>query len=185
MILIVGLGNPGRAFQKTRHNLGFLALDYLKKTGAFSPWEKREEFKAKVSFGEIEGKKLLLVKPQTFMNNSGKAVRAILEKYRLGSENLIVIHDDLGLPLGRIKFSFGKSSGGHKGVESIIQEIKTKEFFRIRIGIGKRKGKKKDFVLGKMTPKEEKIIKEGIKKIKTALFLSLEKNIQALGNFLK
>lgn len=144
MILIVGLGNPGKKYEKTRHNIGFRVIDELAKT---------------------KTKQFIIAKPQTFMNNSGKAVRAVLNFYKLKPENLWIIHDDIDLPIGEIKISKGRGSAGHKGVESIIQELKTKDFNRLRIGICPKTGKPKkieDFVLQNFTKEEEKIIKEVI-----------------------
>jgi PTH1 family peptidyl-tRNA hydrolase len=184
MILIVGLGNPGKEFQKTRHNLGFMVLDYLKKKWKFE-WEKKEKLKSKIAFFKIEQEEIILAKPQTFMNNSGKAVKLILEKYKIPPENLLVFHDDLDIPLGKLKFSFKRGAGGHKGIESIINEIKTKNFFRVRLGIKTAEKKnKKDFVLGKISKEEERILKKIMEKIEIAIFVSKDK-LENLGNLLK
>ena len=151
MTIIVGLGNPGRKFQKTRHNIGFRIIDELAKR---------------------KTKKFIIAKPQTFMNNSGKAVKAVLNFYKIKPENLWVIHDDIDLPLGKFKISKSRGSAGHKGVESIIRELKTKDFNRLRIGICPQTGKPKaveNFVLQKFTKEEEKILKEFIKQIITEI----------------
>jgi len=147
MILIVGLGNPGKKFQNTRHNVGFKVIDELKK-------EKPEG--------------VVLAKPKTFMNQSGKAVRKLMSKIKCQMSNLWVIHDDIDIPIGKFKISFGRGSAGHKGVQSIIDELGTKDFWRLRIGICPKTGKPKNvekFVLQKFTKKEEKTIKEVIKKV--------------------
>lgn len=144
MILIVGLGNPGKKYEKTRHNVGFRVVDELAK-------QKTREF--------------IIAKPQTFMNNSGKAIKALLNFYKTEPENLWVIHDDIDLPLGKFKISKGRGSAGHKGVQSIINELKTKDFWRVRIGICPKAGKPKEvekFVLQNFTKQEEKTIKEVI-----------------------
>ena len=136
MILIVGLGNPGKKYEKTRHNAGFMVLDELEKK-------------------ELPGVRFL--KPDTFMNNSGNAVKKEMQKLKLKNQNLIIIHDDIDIPLGKIKVSKGSGSAGHKGVESIIQSLGTKDFTRIRIGILPPEGKPEDvetFVL-KNFKKEE------------------------------
>ena len=142
MILIVGLGNLGKKYQNTRHNIGFRVIDALTKT-------KRRGF--------------MLAKPQTFMNNSGKAVKTLVKFYKIKPENLWIIHDDIDLPLGKIKIAKGRGSAGHKGVQSIINELKTKDFNRLRIGICPKTGKPKNvekFVLQNFTKEEEKIEKE-------------------------
>lgn len=180
MIAIIGLGNPGKKFLQTRHNLGFIFLDSLKRLGEFSSWQSLEKFEAKISEGRLFGQKVLLVKPQTFMNNSGKAVLKIKELYNLSDENIWVVHDDIHLELGRIKISRDKSAGGHKGIESIIQSLKTKSFVRFRIGIGpKRKIKDlKKFVLGRFSRKEKEILAQTKKNFFVAIQLALKDNIE-------
>jgi PTH1 family peptidyl-tRNA hydrolase len=159
MILIVGLGNPGKKYEKTRHNVGFMAIDKLKL---------------------LNIKKVILAKPKTFMNESGKEVKKIIKNLKLKIKNLIVIHDDLDLLLGKIKISINRGSAGHKGVESIIKELKTKNFIRFRIGIKSISNlKTQNFVLNKFTKQEEKIVKEVIKKtaeaIEFAIIYGIEK----------
>ncbi len=176
MKLIVGLGNPGEKFEKTRHNLGFWILDEFKKRQKFPKFKLQKKLFSLISEGEIFGEKIVLAKPQTFMNNSGKAVKLLIKNYQLSkamaelSRYLIVVHDDLDIPLGKFKISFGKGSAGHKGVQSIIDELKTKDFVRLRIGIfpGK-KPKEKDFVLKKFKEKERKILREIFQKIFEAI----------------
>ena len=146
MFLVVGLGNPGEQYEKTRHNVGFMVLDAL----------------------ESKPEHAVLLKPQTFMNNSGKAVK---EKYQNDTQ-LIVIHDDIDLPLGKIKISKNAGSAGHKGVESIMKEIGTQNFIRIRVGIQPEKGKPnnvEDFVLKQFTKKELPLLQEAIKNSVAAL----------------
>lgn len=151
MILIIGLGNPGKKFQKTRHNVGFQVIDKLAK---------------------IKRKGWILAKPQTFMNQSGKAVKKLIKTYCPNqamaklSELLWVIHDDIDIPLGEFKISFGRGSAGHKGVQSIINELGTKDFWRLRIGISPKSGKPQNvekFVLQSFTKEEKKILKDVIK----------------------
>jgi PTH1 family peptidyl-tRNA hydrolase len=159
MILIVGLGNPGKKYEKTRHNVGFMAIDKLKL---------------------LNIKKVILAKPKTFMNESGKEVKKIIKNLKLKIKNLIVIHDDLDLSLGRIKISVNRGAAGHKGVESIIKELGTKNFIRFRIGIKSISNfKTQNFVLSKFTKQEEKIVKEVIKKtaeaIEFAIIYGIEK----------
>lgn len=146
MKLIVGLGNPGKKYEKTRHNAGFMAIDELKK-------DKPE--------GSV------LAKPETFMNNSGKAVRELADYYKAKPEDIWIIHDDIDLPVGEFKMSRGRGSAGHKGVQSVIDELGTNDFNRIRIGICPESGKPdrvEDFVLEKFDKEEQKAVKEAIDK---------------------
>ncbi len=139
MILIVGLGNPGKKYKNTRHNIGFRIIDALNK--------------------KISNQEVVLFKPSTFMNNSGQAVKKKVNN--LSPENLIVVHDDIDLPLGTVRVSKNKSSAGHKGVQSIIEQLGTQQFTRIRIGIQPPNGKPQNtdkFVLKKFDKQEEKII---------------------------
>ncbi|MGB9743337.1 MAG: aminoacyl-tRNA hydrolase [Minisyncoccales bacterium] len=184
MILIIGLGNPEKKFEKTRHNLGFLALNELAKQNNFSPWQKNP--KANCLYAKkTNGQEIELVKPLTHMNNSGKSVKYLVQKHKLKTENLIVVHDDIDLTLGKIKIVKNRGSAGHKGVESIIKELKTKNFIRIRIGIQPITGKPnqpENFVLQNFSPAEEKIVKETIKKTIEAIVLILKNGWQKTQN---
>jgi PTH1 family peptidyl-tRNA hydrolase len=188
MIIIVGLGNPGKKFEKTRHNLGFLIIENLKlKIENFSDWKYEKKFKAEISRGKIGNKKIILAKPQTFMNNSGKSVKLLTRSYNLEPKNLIVVHDDIDLPLGKIRIVKNRGSAGHKGVQSIIDELGTKNFVRFRIGIkpttyNLRLTTIEKFVLQKFNKEEEKILKGVIERtieaIECSLKLGLEKAMQ-------
>jgi PTH1 family peptidyl-tRNA hydrolase len=195
MKIIVGLGNPGKEFEKTRHNLGFMVLDRFARKNKFPKFKMRKEFLAMVSEKKIGKEKIILAKPQTFMNNSGLAVKEILKKLRTSNiehltSNLWVIHDDLDIPFGKIKISFGRGSGGHKGVQSIIDEIGTKNFVRFRIGIGTANNKtasnKEDFVLQKFNKNEEKVLKKVIKIACRAIEMAIKEGIErAMSEFNK
>lgn len=166
MFIIVGLGNPGDKYTKTRHNIGFCIADEISANFQFSVFGFQKMFNAEISKGEIGSQKIILAKPQAYMNNSGKAVKKLIENWKLKIGNLIVIHDDVDLPLGKIKISKDSGAGGHKGVESIITELGTKDFIRIRVGIQPQGGKPKNtetFVIKKFTKKEEKILEQSIK----------------------
>jgi len=164
MKIICGLGNPGREFKFTRHNFGFLVIDNFQKENSFPDFEISEKFLAEISRKKIKGTEILLLKPQTFMNNSGKAIKKIFLTFKIEPQDLCVVHDDLDLSFGEIKISFKRGSGGHKGVQSIIDEILTKNFWRIRLGIGKPKDKKiEEFVLGKLGKEERLKLKEILK----------------------
>ena len=131
--LVVGLGNPGSQYEKTRHNVGFMLIERL--AGDYSTSVQREECRARIGQTEIENQTAELVKPQTFMNLSGEAIACLLKKPSRSAEKLIVISDDLALPLGKIRLKPKGSDGGHNGLKSIIACLKTKEFIRLRIGI--------------------------------------------------
>jgi PTH1 family peptidyl-tRNA hydrolase len=160
MYIVVGLGNPGDNYQKTRHNLGFLVLDNLG-----SDWQ--EKFDALICKTSISGNDVVLVKPQTFMNLSGKAVNQVMSFYK--ANDLIVVHDEMDIDTGLIKISKQKNSGGHKGVQSIIDLIGTNDFIRIRIGIGRPNNIVENHVLGKPTQEEQTLIDKGVESATDAL----------------
>ncbi len=143
MKLIVGLGNPGKEYEKTRHNAGFLALDEL--IGQIQDlrfkiqdgFKYEDKFDAEMMGGEIKGEKVIFVKPQTFMNNSGEAVKKIADFYKISPSDIIIIHDDLDIPFGEVKVKTGGSSAGHNGVQSVIDHLGTEAFRRVKIGIGR------------------------------------------------
>ena len=177
MILIVGLGNPGKKYQDTRHNIGFRVIDKLQ---------------------SLNLEKVILAKPKTFMNLSGKAVKNLLKTYHLKPNNLIVIHDDIDLPLGKIRIVKNRRAAGHKGVESIIKELVTKDFVRVRVGICPKTGKPKNvekFVLQKpseagdetksqrpFNKDEEEIVREVIKKSVEAIEILLREGLEKAMN---
>ncbi|MBU4368888.1 aminoacyl-tRNA hydrolase, partial [Patescibacteria group bacterium] len=220
--LIFGLGNPGKKYEKTRHNAGFIAIDALGRNfsakggsaagGQFSIFNFQSKFNAEISEGMVNGEKILLAKPQTFMNSSGQAVKAVVDYYgaphtrakhipilfggaesaeaekkahplkdlqtrvsakadKIEPKDIIVIHDDLDIPLGEYKIARDRGSAGHKGVQSVIDALGTKDFIRIRIGIkpldklGATQIPTKEFVLENFTKEEKKIIDEVIEKI--------------------
>jgi len=237
MILIVGLGNPGKKFQKTRHNLGFRVVDELRSSPHFATarvvdefaktttrpprrgvpasretlasrpsrvkrgplnnfpkFKLLKKFKAEISQGKIANQKIILAKPQTFMNLSGKSLKTLTKTYSLNkamaelTQHLWIVHDDIDLPLGKIRISVGRGAAGHKGVQSIIDELGTKNFVRFRIGIKSKNKEQKtknnieNFVLEKFSKNEEKVLKRVIKKtieaIECSLKLGLEKTMQ-------
>lgn len=139
MKLIVGLGNPGKEYEKTKHNIGFMTMDLLAGKMRSEEFLKEDKFKSELTCFELDGEKVFLVKPQTFMNLSGEAVQKIASFYKIEPKDIAVVHDELDLPSGEIKVSFGRGSAGHNGVKSIIQKLGTEEFLRVRIGIGKNR----------------------------------------------
>jgi PTH1 family peptidyl-tRNA hydrolase len=138
MKLIVGLGNPGRAYKDSRHNIGFSVVKALAKIYKVALAKNKAAFSLNAKV-KIKGENVILAVPLTFMNLSGKAVEALLKKHKINSENLLVVCDDLDLEFGRLKIRPGGSSGGHRGIESVIRSLKTNEFARLRIGIGRGK----------------------------------------------
>lgn len=171
MRIIIGLGNVGEKYNATRHNLGFWVLDeYLKQ---FPEASFREEGKFSAHIASLEGQseKVFLVKPAAFMNESGKTVRALLDFYKLSSQDILVIHDDLDLPLETVRITPSSGAAGHNGVKDIIEHLGTQDFSRIRIGIGRpddvlgfcQPGH--EYVLGKLTEKEIEAHKEKLPEI--------------------
>lgn len=177
--IIVGLGNPGEEYVETRHNVGRMILDAFSKAHDLKDWQLDPKLKALKTEAKVGKNKALLLKPETFMNKSGESVKSLI-KSKKAAEVLIVIHDDLDLPLGKIKISFNKSSGGHRGVESIMKVVKTEGFIRLRLGISgetasgkikKPQGEEKviDSILGDFKKSEVDDLKKVIKKSVTAL----------------
>lgn len=182
--LIIGLGNPGENYQNTRHNIGFSVIDFLnKKLGGNFLLDKK--LKAEISEVKLKGNNIILAKPCIFVNRSGEAVRNLAKKFlkfkasskNLKIENLIIVNDDLDIPFGKVKTSFAKGSAGHKGVQSIINSLKTEKFYRVRIGTANKKlekirkinnkkkkiGKINKFVISQFSPREKKNLKKIIK----------------------
>lgn len=195
MKLIVGLGNPGVKYEKTRHNLGFMVVErFLKdfETVEKTEWENSEKFKSDIARIEWQPRhgileKVILAKPKTYMNNSGLAVHLISDFYKLEPEDVWTIHDDIDLPLGSMKIRLGGASAGHHGVESIMKHLGTDKFWRFRMGIGSRNEKLKmkneklrdveDFVLGKFSGKERGKVRELIKRSAAAIEMALEEGL--------
>jgi len=168
MYLIVGLGNPGKKYEKTRHNVGFLVLDEFQKEYGFFEFTLSKKHTSRISEGILNKTKVLLAKPQTFMNNSGRAVKSLMAT----KPNLIVVHDEIDLPLGEVKVSENRGSAGHKGVDSIIQALGTKNFARVRVGIQPKGGKPEDvewFVLQPFKKTERPLLESAIQKASTSL----------------
>lgn len=177
--VIVGLGNPGDEYVNTRHNAGRLALGAFEESVEFGGFQENKKTNAEVAKGNIGKHSAILVLPNTFMNKSGSAIKTLVTSIK-AAERLVVVYDDIDLPFGTIKLSYGRGSGGHKGVESVIRAVKTKDFVRIRIGVapttpsGKLKkpsGEKKvlDYLLGEFTKKEREALREIFKTTSEAL----------------
>ncbi len=182
--LIVGLGNPGIKYAQTRHNIGFDLLDSLAKRWQIS-FSDRKQFQG--IYGEGIGRnntKIRLLKPQTFMNLSGQSVRATIDWFKLPPESVLVVYDDLDLPLGKIRLRLSGSAGGHNGMKSIISHLGTQKFPRVRIGIGKSAGEKDTIshVLGKFSETEKPVINEVIYLVNDAIEVSLKQGMEQAMN---
>lgn len=197
MFLIVGLGNPGKKYINTRHNLGHRALDWTYKEWGqkyqFSKWKNTSKQKSHISEGQIEDKEVVLAKSSVFMNHSGAAVKKLIQTYNIDLRSLFIIHDDVDIPLGKIKISQNRGTAGHKGVQSVINHLGTKSFTRFRIGICpsskervKTSKSTEKFVLQKFSQKENKIVKDTLQIIPDLLEQSIIEGVKkaqsSLGN---
>lgn len=159
--LIVGLGNPGATYENTRHNIGFKIVKALATKYKISFRSALAKCKGSFGEGEIKDRKILLLLPLTFMNNSGLSVKLCVEYYKIPLDRLLVITDDVALDLGRLRLRLKGSSGGHNGLESVETYLKTQEYPRLRIGVGRKKEEKlADYVLGQFTNEEQQKLKE-------------------------
>ncbi len=184
--LIVGLGNPGKKYEQTRHNAGFLAVEAFRRLHEeeFSAWSDSKDLLGRVAQGKLDGKKTVLLLPQTFMNNSGDAVRATAGFFKLDAKDVIVVCDELDLPLGRIRVRSGGSSS-HKGVRSIIAWAMTDQIRRVRIGIATERLKTvpaEDYVLERFAPAEKKEFDSACRRAAEALSSILAEGIDAAMN---
>jgi PTH1 family peptidyl-tRNA hydrolase len=182
LFIIIGLGNPGRQYENTHHNVGFDTVDIL--SGKFGIKIAKLKHKALIGDGLIQGKRVLLVKPQTYMNLSGESVREVVEWYNIPLKNIIIIYDDVDLPLGRIRIRPKGSSGTHNGMKSIIYQLQSDEFPRIRIGIGKppKNWDMADYILSRFDAEERKIIGQSISKAAEAAVEIINSGIEKAMN---
>ncbi|MBU1076147.1 MAG: aminoacyl-tRNA hydrolase [Spirochaetes bacterium] len=181
--LIVGLGNPTDRYYLTRHNVGFLSIDLISDHYDIPVTKKYK--KSVMGTGALSGNRIFLMKPLTYMNLSGTVIRSAFAKHRISPEKLIIIYDDIDLPLGKIRIRKDGGSAGHKGLQSILENLQNKNFIRIRIGIhSDRKGSipTEEFVLRKFDPEEMKIITQSLKKIPGILDLLLNDSVEKAMN---
>ncbi len=182
MKIIVGLGNPGEKYENTRHNLGFRVVDEIISSSKYPvSWEENKKFKAFIAKTED----LIFVKPLTYMNNSGLAVSALTTYYKIHNTDVIVIHDELDLPLGKIKIRQGGAAAGHHGVESVIEHLGTDKFIRVRLGIDGNIGDHfaaEKYVVENFKPEEKPAVKKLIKNAVAAVELLLEKGLDKAQN---
>lgn len=184
MKLLVGLGNPGRRYENTRHNVGFQTIDYL--ANQLDIRVDKEKNRALIGEGKLKDEKIVLVKPQTFMNLSGEAVAPLAAWYKVEPEDILVIYDDLALEVGRIRIRGQGSHGGHNGVRSLIAHLKTEKIPRIKIGIGSPPPQwdTADYVLGNFSPAEQKVIQETMEKAAKAVEVTLGQGLaKAMNQF--
>ncbi|WP_027410134.1 aminoacyl-tRNA hydrolase [Anoxybacteroides tepidamans] len=162
MKLFVGLGNPGREYEQTRHNIGFMIVDELAKRWSIS--YNQAKFNGVFASHIIAGEKVILCKPLTYMNLSGECVRPFMDYYKIDIEDVVVIYDDLDIPVGKIRLRMKGSAGGHNGIKSLIHHLGTDQFKRIRVGIGRPQNGQRvaDYVLGRFTQEEEADIQHAI-----------------------
>lgn len=180
--VIVGLGNPGSEYSRTRHNVGFMVLDAFAKKHQVTNWKNKYE--AEIGECKIEGEQVLLVKPQTYMNHSGNAVGAIVRWYKLNVEDVVAIYDDMDIPVGNVKLKKHGSSGGHRGVESMLVNLGKEEFARVRVGIGRPlpNWTVVDHVLAKFPEEEQKVIDELSEKLIPAIECIVKQGIDKAMN---
>jgi len=190
MNLIVGLGNPGRGYANNRHNIGFTCLSHFARTQGIRLDKKQAQ--ARIGVGEVAGGKVVVARPQTYMNLSGQSVSRLVKRFNIDLNNLLVIHDDLDLPLGKIRIRQGGSSGGHKGVDSIIAWLGSQDFLRLRVGIGRptmptggdefSEADIIDYVLSDFTLGEKQTIAKVIPRVSEAIVCLLTEGLTAAMN---
>ena len=185
MKLIVGLGNPGKVYAHNRHNIGFRCLNYFARLHSIR--FDHGQCRARIGLGEVRGEKLLLARPSTFVNLTGKPVACLVRKHDIPLSDLLVIYDDLDLPLGKIRLRQSGGSGGHKGMNSIISALGSEDFPRIRVGIGRPQVEEQsisedaivNYVLSDFSPQEEKVIKPAIAMVSEAIDCFLTQGVEA------
>lgn len=189
MKLIVGLGNPGKRYVNSRHNVGFRCVDFFAHKQGISLRQRKA--RSQLGVGEVEGTKVVLAKPQTFMNLSGEAVSALMRRYRLSTQGLLVIYDDLDLPLGKIRIRDRGSSGGHRGVKNIIAHLGSQSFLRLRVGIAPKEGGVEafakgvdavEYVLSDFTTEEKTIIRKIYPQVAAAIYCLITEGVTAAMN---
>lgn len=180
MFLIVGLGNPGKEYENTRHNIGFDAIDSI--ANKYNIEVSKSKFKGVYGDGFIGGEKVILLKPTTYMNLSGESVREVLDFYKLTEEDILVIYDDISLEVGRLRIREKGSHGGHNGIKSIIANLGTDVFPRVKIGVGAPKGNLVSHVLGKFSEDEIEILRETIKASSDAVSIMIKSDAKEAMN---
>lgn len=171
-LFIIGLGNPGKKYANTRHNLGFLTLEHLQQSWGGSEWRLEKKFQAEISEAAYQGRKIMLVKPMTFMNHSGASVQSLMSFYKATPAATIVLHDEVDIPFGSIKTTLSSRAAGHNGVKDIIEHLGTQDFRRVRLGVGKGNNPNisvSDHVLAPFTSDEQSKLSTMFKESETLL----------------
>jgi len=188
MKLIAGLGNPGRTYANNRHNLGFICLNHFARTQGIRFDKKQGQ--ARTGSGEVAGSKVVLAKPQTYMNLSGQSVSRLVKRFNIDLGDLLVIHDDLDLPLGKIRIRRGGSAGGHKGIDSIISYLESQDFLRLKVGIGRPAASSAEisetdiiaYVLNDFTPEEKEVVIQVVPRVSEAILCLLTEGLTTAMN---
>lgn len=180
MFLIVGLGNPGKEYENTRHNIGFNAMDVISKK--YKVELNRIKFKGVYGETFINGEKVILLKPSTYMNLSGESIRAVMDFYKISDENVLVIYDDISLEVGRLRIRDKGSAGGHNGIKSMISHMGTQEFARIKIGVGQPKGDLVNHVLGSFAKDEREILDKVLETVVIAAEVIINEDVKEAMN---
>jgi PTH1 family peptidyl-tRNA hydrolase len=187
MKLIVGLGNPGKEYSANRHNIGFLCIDHFARMHRINLDKKQG--KSRVGIGNICGDQVILAKPHTYMNASGISVSQLVRKHKIALEDLLVVHDDLDLPLGKIRVRKGSSAAGHNGINSIIASLGTQDFIRIRVGISRPQASHEsaeetivDYVLGDFTPQDKPVVEDIIRRVSNAIVCLITEGLTSTMN---
>lgn len=183
MYIIAGLGNPGKQYEMTRHNIGFHIIDYI--ADKYNAKLTKLKFKAVYGEADIGGEKVYLVKPQTYMNSSGDSVAEMAQFYKIPPERIIIINDDISLDTGRIRVRGKGSAGGHNGLKSIIYRLNSDQFPRVKVGVGAPKNEDYDlvdFVLGRFTKDEIPVMEQAIEKAETAVYEIIKNGVQSAMN---
>ena len=182
MYLIVGLGNPEPEYSNTRHNMGFDVINKISESSNIKV--SKSKFDALYGMGEINNKKVILLKPQTYMNLSGESIIKFKKFYKISNKNIIVIYDDIDLKIGDIRLKPKGSSGTHNGMKSVIENLKTEDFIRVRVGIGTPKHKEDmiNYVIGPIPKREKEVLEQSIKKAAQSVIEILENGIDVAMN---
>ncbi len=181
--LIVGLGNPGKTYDRTRHNVGFAAVEKLAEKYKLE-FKKQQKFKGSLAAGKIGEDPVMLLMPLTFMNLSGEAVALVMRYYQLNLSRLLILTDDVDLPLGQLRIRINSGSGGHNGLKSIEECLQTNRYPRLRIGVGDRKeGDLADHVLSRFSEEEEKLVSGVLERVVQAVEIWLDKGLTSAMNF--
>lgn len=181
--LIVGLGNPGKSYERTRHNIGFLAVEKLASKHGLA-FKKQLKFKGSLAEGQIGSDSVILLMPQTYMNLSGESVALVMHYFQIDLSRLLIVTDDVDLPLGQLRVKINSGPGGHNGLKSVEESLQTNRYPRLRIGVGDREeGELADHVLGRFSDEDERLIPGVLERVVQSIEIWLDKGITSAMNF--